>query len=84
MITPRYVTDAKSFFGLYNVFRLFVPQLAKITFPIKDAFEKNDSFNLKLNEKKPKAIISVQQKQISPPVEALPFVEGRMTLDTDG
>lgn len=79
----RNATEIKSFLGLCNVLRHFVPSFARNVSPLSDKLRTTQPFNFVLKEQERNAMKGMQQKLISAPELALSYVEGRVPLDTD-
>jgi RNase H-like domain found in reverse transcriptase len=81
---PRTQTELRSFLGLCNVYRRFVPGFSKIAGPLNQMLRKGESPRLqKLSVEQLHAFESLRDKLLHPPVLALPRKEGRYILDTD-
>jgi RNase H-like domain found in reverse transcriptase/Reverse transcriptase (RNA-dependent DNA polymerase) len=81
---PRTQTDLRSFWGLCNVYRRFVPHLASLAAPLNVYLTKGKPSVLGiLSDPALAAFNSLRQKLLSPPVLALPRREGKLWLDTD-
>lgn len=81
---PTTVTGIRSFLGLCNVFRRFVPNFARISSPLNAKLRKGEPSSFgDLDEKETEAFNILRDKLISPPVLALPNATGRYTVDTD-
>lgn len=80
----RSVTDVRSFLGLCNVFRRFIPNFARVAAPLTAKLEKDHPQRFpSLSPTEENAFESLKQLLISPPVLALPRADGHYTLDTD-
>lgn len=78
------MTELKSFLGVCNLFRRFVPNFARIAALLNRKSEKGPTFHFgKLNETKIEALETLQYRLLSPPILALLRPNGRYTLDTD-
>lgn len=79
----RNVIDLKSFLSFYNVIRKLVPIFARIALLPNVRFQKEEPFNFELNEEELKAMKSLLEKVISPPLLASPSDALPVTLETD-
>jgi RNase H-like domain found in reverse transcriptase/Integrase zinc binding domain len=74
----------RSFLGLCNIYRRFVPRFAALAAPINIYITKGNQPVLgKLSEAARKAFEALRQKLLSPPVLALPRRDGHLWLDKD-
>jgi hypothetical protein len=81
---PRTQTELRSFLGLCNVYRRFVPGFAKVSGPLNQLLRKGEGPTLGiLTPDQLTAFHSLREKLLHPPVLALPRKEGRYVLDTD-
>ena len=81
---PKTATDIRSFVGLCNVFRRFIPNFAKIAAPLTAKLQKGQPTKFEeLSDEEEKAFKSLKSKLVNPPILALPRSEGKFTLDTD-
>jgi hypothetical protein len=81
---PTTQTELRSFLGLYNVYRRFVPSFASIASQLNALLRKGESTKLEpLNEEQLNAFNTLRAKLLDPPVLTLPRREGRYILDTD-
>ena len=79
--TPCSITGVRSFLGLANYYRRFIPQYAQITKPLVDLTRKGTRFNWSGNcEKAFKAII---QELTSAPILVYPQFDRVFRLSTD-
>ena len=80
----RTTTDVRSFLGLCNVFRRFMPNFARMSAPLNKKLEKGQPAKFdELNAEETKAFEDLKGLLIAPPVLALPKAEGKYTVDTD-
>jgi hypothetical protein len=81
---PTTQTELRSFLGLCNVYRRFVPSFASIASPLNALLRKGESPKLEsLTENQLNSFNTLRAKLLDPPVLALPRREGRYILDTD-
>jgi len=81
---PTTVTGIRSFLGLCNVFRRFVPNFARIAAPLNAKLRKGEPVSFgPFNDKEQEAFDTLKMRLISPPVIALPRGTGKYTVDTD-
>jgi transposase InsO family protein len=81
---PRTQTELRSFLGLCNVYRRFVPGFSKIAGPLNQMLRKGESPRLgALSVEQLHAFESLRDNLLHPPVLALPRKAGRYVLDTD-
>jgi hypothetical protein len=81
---PRTQTELRSFLGLCNVYRRFVPQFSALAAPLNSLLCKGMSPILRsLSPAEINAFNNLRDKLLSPPVLALPRAEGQMWLDTN-
>ena len=81
---PTNQTQLRSFLGLCNVYRRFVPGFSKIAAPLNALLRKGESPNLgMLNEGQLQAFNSLREKLLQLPVLAFPKRDGKFILDTD-
>ena len=81
---PRTQTELRSFLGLCNVYRRFVPKFSAIAAPLNAFLGKGTP--PQLGPLPPEAVAAFNQlrdKLLHPPVLALPRTEGSLWLDTD-
>jgi hypothetical protein len=82
--SPTTQTELRSFLGLCNFFRRFVPKFASISAPLNAILKKGQSPKLgPLTEEQLSSFNALREKLLHPPVLALPRREGRYILDTD-
>ena len=81
---PTNTTDVRSFLGLCNVFRRFVPNFARVAAPLNLMLQKGqpDKFD-ELTDEQKAAFNELKERLISPPILALPQPHGHYVLDTD-
>ena len=81
---PVNQTELRSFLGLCNVYRRFVPGFAKIAAPLNTLLKKGESPNIgEFSTDQLGAFNALREKLLHPPVLALPRADGRYILDTD-
>ena len=81
---PTTQTELRSFLGLCNVYRRFVPNFARAAAPLNDLLKKGQAFELPpLDEKQRKAFDSLKQALIEPPILRLPQSDLEYSVDTD-
>ena len=81
---PTTQTGIRSFIGLCNVFRRFVPNFARIATPLNRKLEKGQPFNFEvLTDPEYAAFEELKRRLVSPPILALPKRDGQYKLDTD-
>jgi hypothetical protein len=81
---PTNQTQLRSFLGLCNVYRRFVPGFSKISGPLNALLRKGESPNFgMLNEEQLQSFNYLREKLLHPPVLALPKRDGKFNLDTD-
>lgn len=82
--TPQTLTDLRSFLGICNVFRRFVPNFPIIAAPLSKKLMKNQPANLwELVAEELDALAILKEKLILPTILELLRFEGQFTLDTD-
>ena len=81
---PTTQTELRSFLGLCNVYRRFVPNFARAAAPLNDLLKKGQAFELPpLDEKQRKAFDSLKQALIEPTILRLPQSDLEYSVDTD-
>jgi hypothetical protein len=76
--------ELRSFLGLWNVYRRFVPKFASVAAPLNALLKKGESPKLgPLAEEQHRSFNALREKLLHPPVLALPRREDRYILDTD-
>ena len=81
---PTNLTELRSFLGLCNVFRRFVPNFARIAAPLNRKLRKGEPTVFgPLNEEEMGALEELKKRLIEPPILTLPRRDGRYTVDTD-
>ena len=79
--TPRNLHDVRSFLGLANYYRTFVPGFSDLAEPLTTLTEKNTSFVW--SDRCEDAFVSLKEKLSSPPILAYPDFSREFILDTD-
>ena len=83
-LPPRNATEMRSFLGLFNVYRRFVPNLSRIAKPLNQRLTKGQPTKWgELKDEETKAFKNLKTRLINPPVLALPKVGRRYIIDTD-
>ena len=81
---PRTQSEMRSFLGLCNVYRRFVPEYARIAAPLTDKLKKGKPVNLEpFGESESTAFRTLVEAICSPPILALPRPGLPYTVDTD-
>jgi transposase InsO family protein len=81
---PTTLTELRSFLGLCNVYRRFVPSFARIAAPLNALLRKGESRSeFAFTELQHEAFDSLREKLLHPPILALPRAAGQFVLDTD-
>jgi hypothetical protein len=81
---PSTQSELRSFLGLCNVYRRFVPGFAKIASPLNALLRKGESPQLgPFNKDQLEAFMTLKERLINPPILSLPRSQGQYTLDTD-
>ncbi|CDF38075.1 unnamed protein product [Chondrus crispus] len=81
---PRTQTQLRSFLGLCNVYRRFVPHYAKIARPLNQLLKKGQPVQLEgFDEPCKKAFHKLKDAILAPPVLALPKKDLPYSVDTD-
>lgn len=81
---PTTQTQLRSFLGLCNVYRRFVPHYAKLAHPLNQLLKKGMPVHLgPLDEKCQEAFTVLRDSILSPPVLALPKIGLPYSVDTD-
>ncbi|CDF40870.1 unnamed protein product [Chondrus crispus] len=81
---PQTQTQLRSFLGLCNVYRRFVPHYAKIAHPLNQLLTKEQSVQLEgFDEPCEKAFHKLKDAILAPPVLALPKKDLPYSVDTD-
>jgi RNase H-like domain found in reverse transcriptase/Reverse transcriptase (RNA-dependent DNA polymerase) len=81
---PTTKTELRSFLGLCNVYRRFVPSFAKVASPLNALLRKGERPELGiLTDEQVSAFNALREKLTHPPVLTLPKKEGLFVLDTD-
>ena len=83
-LPPRTQTELKSFLGLCNVYRRFVPNFARTAAPLQRLLRKGQPFDLApLDEDQREAFILLKEALAQPPVLQLPRSDLPFSIDTD-
>lgn len=80
--TPQNKTEVKSLLGLLSYYRRYIPDFARISFPLSQLTQKAKKFNW--DEDCEQSFDQIKGLLTSPPVLAYPNREGLFILDTDG
>ena len=80
-LTPTSSKEVRSFLGLANFYRRFVPKFASITSPLNELTGNNTTFSW--NEKHQQAFDHLKQALSSPPVMSYPTKNDKFVLTTD-
>jgi hypothetical protein len=81
---PTTQTELKSFLGLCNVYRNFVPRFAAVASPLTALLRKDVPFHLPvLSDEQLAAFNRLRDALFSPPILALHLANGSCYLDTD-
>ncbi|CDF41202.1 unnamed protein product [Chondrus crispus] len=81
---PQTQTQLRSFLGLCNVYRRFVPHYAKIAHPLNQLLKKGQPVQLEgFDEPCKKAFHNLKEAILAPPVVALPKKDLPYSVDTD-
>jgi RNase H-like domain found in reverse transcriptase len=81
---PKTQTEVRSFLGLCNVYRIFVPHFSAIAAPLNALLSKGTPPTLgSLSPAAIEAFNSLRERLLSPPILALPRAVGKLYLDTD-
>ena len=84
MHRPTNLTELRSFLGLCNVYRRFVPNFSRIASPLTAKLEKGkDATFPTLTEEEENAFLTLKKKLASPPELALPQSGRTYIVDTD-
>ena len=85
MKLPETKTQVRSFLGMCNVYRRFVPKFAEIASPLTALLrkEKYQTHLPTLDDKQVKSFENLKAALISPPVLTLPRADRHYVLDTD-
>jgi len=83
-VEPETVTQMRSFLGLCNVYRRFVPNFARIAAPLNERLKKGQPTEFgPLSEEEQAAFKELRARLITPPILALPRSGLPMTVETD-
>ena len=81
---PTNQTVVRSFLGMCNVYRRFVPNFSRIAAPLNKKLRKGEPTNFEvLNDEEYDAFSTLKKKLMSPPILALPRPGYPYTVDTD-
>jgi Reverse transcriptase (RNA-dependent DNA polymerase)/RNase H-like domain found in reverse transcriptase len=80
---PRTRTEMRSFLGLCNVYRRFIPHFAQISSPLTSYLKGNVTDPFELDARALNSFEQLKMKVCSSPVLALPTLTGELVLDTD-
>jgi hypothetical protein len=81
---PKIQTELRSFLGLCNVYRRFIPRFAAVAAPLTSLLGKGTSPQLGVfSAEQLDAFNTLRDKLLSPPVLAPPRATGKLWLDTD-
>ena len=83
-LPPRTQTELKSYLGLCNVYRRFVPNFARTAAPLQKLLRKGQPFDLlPLDDDQLRAFDLLKQALAEPPVLCLPRSDLPFSIDTD-
>ena len=80
---PTDVSQMRSFLGLCNDYRRFVPNFTRLAKPLNRKLKKDRSIRFELDDSEKEAVDALKEKLTSTPVLALPRATGQFTIDTD-
>lgn len=80
---PTTQTELRSFLGLCNVYRRFVPSFARIAAPLNRNLMKDTPKSFELNEEQIESYEQLKSCLVKPPILALPRNGFKYVLDTD-
>jgi RNase H-like domain found in reverse transcriptase len=80
---PRTRTELRSFLGLCNVYRRFIPNFAQLASPLTNMLKMNITEPFQWDQQMFEAFEGLKNKVCSPPVLALPTLTEELVLDTD-
>ena len=81
---PKTQTNLRSFLGMCNVYRRFVPNFARVAAPLNAFLTKGQQFNLPpFNEEQATAFEMLKEALTSPPILKLPRTDLEYSVDTD-
>ena len=79
--TPRTIKDVRSFVGLLNFYRRFIPHFAKIAGPLNDLTSSGTAFTWE--PKHAEAFSKLKEALVSPPLLDYPLKTDQFVLSTD-
>ena len=83
-LPPKTQSDVRSFLGLCNVYRRFVPSFARVAAPLTDLLRKGKPAQLEdFGEKESEAFENLKQLLTSAPVLSLPRDDLPVSIETD-
>ena len=83
-LPPRDISELRSFLGLCNVYRRFVPNFSRVATPLNKKMKKDMPTKWgDLTDDETKAFNELKTKLTSPPVLALPRLGHQYTVETD-
>lgn len=77
------MSELRSFLRLCNVYCRFVSSFARVAGPLNRPLRKGEPTRIKLNDDKRRKVDNLEWKLTSPPVLALPRLEGQCMVETD-
>ncbi len=81
---PTTQTELRSFIGLRNIYRRFLPKFAQIAAPLTSMLQKGQPATIDtLTTAQADAFDELRRAQLNPPILALPRGDGLFILDTD-
>jgi RNase H-like domain found in reverse transcriptase/Reverse transcriptase (RNA-dependent DNA polymerase) len=81
---PSTQSELRSFLGLCNLYRRFVPWFAKIASPLNALLRKGESPQLvPFDKDQLEAFLTLKERLSNPSILSLPRAQGQYTLDTD-
>lgn len=82
-LSPTNQTELRSFLRRQNVYRRYVPSLARVSAPQKVQTIKKQPFELDLNVAELHAFQNFQERRMSPPIFALPRHGQQYAINTE-